>query len=308
MDPQQRLLLEVGYAALHEAALPRNDLSGSNTGVFLGAERPDWPFLLQDMPDRNRSIFAVTADTVSVAGGRLSFILGLHGPCVTIDTACSSALVALHYAQRSVADGDSSTAVVSSVRLNLLPRISTMLAIAGMLSPDGQCKTLDASANGYVRAEGVASAVLQSVSSDAAVATAVGSAVQHDGRSASLTAPNASAQRILLRQALASTSVASGQIKQGEMHGTGTPLGDPTEAGALAAVHGRMHHEAPLEAPNSNVIEQTYNELYREYSNNVRRLPSRQQRARQLPPRAHVPAQGSAPARDLHPAGRGCAG
>jgi acyl transferase domain-containing protein len=241
MDPQQRLLLELGYAAVHRTLQRRTTLMGSDGGVFVGIERPDWAFA--QPPAARSSVYAVTGDNVSVAAGRLSFALGLQGPCSSVDTACSSALSALHGAANAV-DAEQvghlgqrqshPSHLVLAVGLKLVPHVALNIAAAGMLSVDGRCKTFDARANGYARAEGVGALVLGEGGGDHVLLR--GRAVRQDGRSASLTAPNGSAQRKLLKIALG--PVAPEEVEYIEAHGTGTLLGDPTEAGALAAVHG----------------------------------------------------------------------
>ena len=155
MDPQQRMLLEAGYAGLHSAGQRRATLVGGDGGVFVGIERPDWALLQALRRSSSQgappSAFAVTADTVNVASGRLSFVLGLQGPCSSVDTACSSTLVALHGASSALAGGECGVAVVLAVSLKLMPQPTLGAAAAGMLSSDGRCKTLDWLANGYVR-------------------------------------------------------------------------------------------------------------------------------------------------------------
>ena len=208
MDPQQRLLCEHAYMALHSASYRRSTLMGSDGGVFLGIERPDWA-LAQPASARN-SVYVVMGDNVSVAAGRLSFILGMQGPCSTFDTACSSALAALHGASHAVRNGECAHAVAEAVGLKLVPHGTLGAAAAGMLSIDGRCKTLDARANGYVRSEGVGALVLVAKAEQSASGTRSSlesSAVRQDGRSASLTAPNGSAQRSLLHVALSRASL-----------------------------------------------------------------------------------------------------
>ena len=236
-DPQQRLLLEVGYEALHAAGRRRAALLGSGDCVFVGIERPDWALLRALAPaSAAASVYAVTGDTTSIASGRLAFVLGLQGPCVSVDTACSSALVALHGAWAAVRSGECPGGLASAVSLKLVPQPSVAAAAAGMLSVDGRCKTWDARANGYVRSEGVGTCVLGATAANAAAVALGGIAVRQDGRSASLTAPNGSAQRALLLACSALAGIASPRaLGAVEAHGTGTALGDPTEAGAFAS-------------------------------------------------------------------------
>ncbi|KAL1522525.1 hypothetical protein AB1Y20_017512 [Prymnesium parvum] len=255
MDPQQRLLLEHAYAALHGAAEDRTSLMGGDTGVFLGIERPDWA--LAQPPAGRASVYAVTGDNVSAAAGRVSFVLGLQGPCSTIDTACSSALVAMHTALGSVRNGQcadaltsSSAALTMAASLKLVPHPTLGAASAGMLSVDGRCKTLDARANGYARSEAVCALALRPVD-DAKSAAAPpspllgGTEVRQDGKSASLTAPNGSAQRKLIRLCTERAGMYLSEVGWVEAHGTGTALGDPTEMGAVGAEHGKRNPSEP---------------------------------------------------------------
>merc|ERR1711995_278751 len=242
MDPQQRLLLEVGYTTLHGAMRRRATLMGGDGGTFVGIERPDWA-IVQPATARS-SVYAVTGDNVSVAAGRVSFALGLQGPCSSMDTACASALAAMHGGSHAVRSSESSAALATAVSLKLVPHGTLGAASAGMLSVDGRCKTLDARANGYARSEGVGALVVRR--SDGGALTLRGSAVRQDGRSASLTAPNGSAQRTLLLVALGRAALDGSEIGRIEAHGTGTGLGDPTEAGGLAAVHGFEGRAMPV--------------------------------------------------------------
>ena len=241
-----RLLAELGYTALHASSHRRVALMGSDCGVFLGMERPDWA--IAQPPSARRSVYAVTGDNVSVAAGRLSFMLGLQGPCASVDTACASALVAMHGGANALRGGECANVLALAASVKLVPHGTLGVAMAGMLSADGRCKTLDARANGYARSEGVGALVLTRGDEAAAATTMLlgGSAVRQDGRSASLTAPNGSAQRTLLLAGLDRASVAPGDVGSMEAHGTGTPLGDPTETGALAAVHGAGGRPAAL--------------------------------------------------------------
>ena len=184
-----------------------------------------------------------TGSALSVAAGRLSYTYGFKGPSVAVDTACSSSLVGAHMARISMAQGGCSTAAAAGIKLILTPITSAMFNRAGMLTADGRCKTLDAAADGYVRGEAVVSLVLQQLSTDAAAGGSsaalcflAGTAVNQDGRSSTLTAPNGPAQQATVRQALASGGLAAAAIGAVQLHGTGTPLGDPIEVGALAAI------------------------------------------------------------------------
>ena len=232
MDPQQRLLLEDGYAALHTSSCRRTTLMGSDNGIYLGIERPDWS--LARPPSARLSVYSTLCENVSVAAGRLCYILGLQGPCSSIDAACASGLVAVHGASLGVRGGECCGALALAVSLKLVPTVGLMAE--GMLSIDGRCKTFDARANGYARSEALGALVLRA-DDRTAVLQLRGSSVRNDGRSASLTAPNGAAQRVLLLAALGRAAVTPKEVGRTEAHGTGTALGDPTEMGALAAVY-----------------------------------------------------------------------
>ena len=244
MDPQQRLLLELGYVALHGFSHRRVTLMGGDSGVFLGIERPDWASICSSQT----SVYAVTGDNISVAAGRVSFVLGLQGPCASVDTACSSALTAMHASVHALNSEECGVALATAASLKLVPFSTLAAASAGMLSVDGRCKTLDARANGYVRSEGIGSLVLcpAAVAPSYSQVVLARSAVRQDGRSASLTAPNGSAQRALFWSTLRRSACMLSEISVAEAHGTGTALGDPTEAGSILAVYGANNRATPL--------------------------------------------------------------
>ena len=148
MDPQQRLLLELGYEALHGAGRRRTELMGSGEAVFVGIEMPDWFFVKASLPEAVRTSFAI-GDPVCVASGRISFVLGLHGECKTIDTACASSLCAVHCAKLAVEHDDCSSALAAGVSLKLRPHTTLGLLVAGTVSQDGRCKTFDVRATHY---------------------------------------------------------------------------------------------------------------------------------------------------------------
>src|SRR5262249_55926343 len=186
---------------------------------------------------------AGTGNAASIAANRLSYVLDLRGPSLAVDTACSSSLVALHLGCASLRRGESRVALVGGVNLLLDGALSDVFAQAGMLAADGRCKTFDARADGYVRAEGVGVVVLKSLGAaradgDSIYAVVRGSAVNQDGRSNGLTAPNRYAQEAVLRAAWASAALVPTEAGYVEAHGTGTALGDPIEAAALGAVVG----------------------------------------------------------------------
>jgi len=245
MDPCQRLLLEHGYRALHEGSADRSTLSGSLTGFFLGFAVTEFGQVLLSSP-AGGSVYAATGFAASIAAGRLSFTLGLNGPCVTIDTACSAALAACHSGLRALQRSECTTGLVAATTLMLAPGVGVSFAVAGMLSATGRSHTFDTRANGYARGEGCGAISMSAT--DIKELGVTGSAVRQDGRSASLTAPNGQAQQALLGAAWGDAAITSDDLTLSEAHGTGTALGDPIEAGSLviAAVLASVDSEFPL--------------------------------------------------------------
>ncbi|MEM7278208.1 MAG: SDR family NAD(P)-dependent oxidoreductase [Pseudomonadota bacterium] len=249
MDPQQRLLLEVTWQTLENANIDPDSLRDSQTGVFVGICNSDF-FVRQTAADlREMDMYISTGAAHSVASGRLSYTLGLRGPAVSVDTACSSSLVAVHLACQSLRAGECRMALAGGVNLVLLPEITVSLSQASMLSPDGRCKAFDEAANGFVRGEGAGMLALKRLSDaqadgDAVLALIHGSATNQDGRSHGLTAPNGPSQEAVIRSALASAKMEPDQVTLIEAHGTGTSLGDPIEARALANVFGKRSVDA----------------------------------------------------------------
>jgi acyl transferase domain-containing protein len=187
-----------------------------------------------------------TGGTLSVVAGRLSYSFALSGPAMSVDTACSSSLVGTHLACTSLRQRECPAAAACGVNLFLVPYTTGVFSRAGMLSAEGRCKTLDATADGYARGEGCRTLLLESKSGVVSFAAVLGSAVNQDGRSSSLTAPNGPAQQDVMRIALGSCAPGSAcELRVMELHGTGTPLGDPIELGAVAAVL-LPHRTAPL--------------------------------------------------------------
>ncbi|BAZ50018.1 beta-ketoacyl synthase [Nostoc sp. NIES-4103] len=244
LDPQQRLLLEVTWEALENAGLVKNEQAASQTGVFVGVTTNDYARLLTAYGDLNQiDAYYLTGNPLNAIAGRLSYTLGLQGPCMAIDTACSSSLVAVHMACQSLRNQECTHALAGGVNLILSPENNVALSKAKMLSIDGRCKTFDASADGIVRGEGCGIIVLKRLSDaiadgDHILALIRGSAVNQDGASSGFTVPNKAAQEVLLRQALTRARVEPTEVDYIEAHGTGTPLGDPIEIRALAAVFG----------------------------------------------------------------------
>ncbi|MEV6617693.1 SDR family NAD(P)-dependent oxidoreductase [Streptomyces sp. NPDC051051] len=242
MDPQQRLLLEVGCEALDNAGVPAHTLQGSNTGVFVGLSSLEYGHLTTSDPAR-LTPWTSTGAAGSIAANRLSYLFDLHGPSLTVDTACSSSLVAVHQACRSLRDGECDVALAAGVNVLLSPTVTASFEQAGALAADGRCKPFDAAADGITRGEGCGVVVLKRLADarrdgDRILAVVKGSAVNSDGRSAGLMAPNPAAQQALLRSALTDACVEGTGIDYVETHGTGTLLGDPMEAQSLGAVVG----------------------------------------------------------------------
>lgn len=243
MDPQHRLLLEVCWEALEHAGECPARLAESQTAVFIGIANGDYFRMLYSDPAQIDP-YAASGNGFSLASGRLSYLLGVHGPSVTIDTACSSSLVALHLACQSLRLGECSMALAGGVNLILSPELNINLAKVRVLAPDGRCKSFSAAADGYGRSEGCGIAVLKPLSAALAdrnriLAVIRGSAVNQDGRSAGITAPNGPAQEAVIRAALKDAGVSPEEITYVEAHGTGTALGDPIEVQALAAALGQ---------------------------------------------------------------------
>ncbi len=236
MDPQHRLLLETTWHALENAGVAASSLQDSNSGVFVGIGGCDYFRFV--MKDRDRiNAHCATGTFQSTASGRLSYLLGIHGPSMSIDTACSSSLLAIHHAVRSLQLDECELAIAGGVSI-LFPEVSINFTKARMLSPEGVCKTFDARADGYVRGEGCGMVILKRLDhairdGDRIHAVVRGSGTNQDGKSNGLTAPNGRAQQWLLKRVLETSGVAPEMISYVEAHGTGTSLGDPIEANAL---------------------------------------------------------------------------
>ncbi|NVJ08009.1 SDR family NAD(P)-dependent oxidoreductase [Myxococcus sp. AM001] len=247
MDPQQRLMLELAWEVLEDAGVQPPTLRDSDTGVFVGAIWHDYAVLHQG------ACAAVTPHTatgqaLNILANRISYALGLRGPSITLDTACSSSLVAAHLACQSLRAGECRLALVGGVNLLLAPETSVALTKFGGLSPDGASKAFAAGANGFARGEGAGMVALMPLSAAQAAGVPIhcvirGGAVNNNGFGNGLTAPSASAQESLLRDAYARAGVAPGRVHYVETHGPGTALGDPIEAGALGAVLGEGRAE-----------------------------------------------------------------
>ncbi|WP_225830135.1 type I polyketide synthase [Streptomyces sp. NK08204] len=260
MDPQQRLLAEVAFEALEDAGLPADRLAGSSTGVFIGISAFD--YAARQLRDLDAiDAYTGTGSALSIAANRLSYLLDLHGPSMAVDTACSSSLVTVLQAAASLDRGDCDLALAGGVNLVLSPALAINFSKAGVMSGDGRCKPFDASADGYVRSEGAGVVVLKPLSraladGDRVYAVIRGGAVNSDGASNGLMAPNPQAQEAVLRAAYARAGVRPADVRYVEAHGTGTILGDPIEAKALGAVLGEgrdPHRPCLIGSVKSNV-------------------------------------------------------
>ncbi|HJV64063.1 MAG TPA: type I polyketide synthase [Albitalea sp.] len=243
IDPQQRLLLECTWRAIEEAGFTREGIKAFKTGVFVGSSLDDYARLSEAAEDAEPSPAQTALGTARpFAAGRISYLFGFHGPTVQLDTACSSSLTTTHLACQSLRQRECDVALSGGVNLMLSPEMTIALCELQALSPDGRCKTFDAGANGYVRGEGCGMVALMRLSDARAQgrpirALILGSAVNHDGKSNGMTAPNGRAQREVIREALVRAGVAPSEVDYVEAHGTGTLLGDPIELRALHEVY-----------------------------------------------------------------------
>ncbi|MDQ0988722.1 type I polyketide synthase [Streptomyces sp. V2I9] len=242
-DPQQRLALELAWEALEDARHIPADLGGSRTGVFLGAIWDDYAALLHREGDAGLDRHSMPGLQRGLIANRLSYTLKLHGPSLTVDAGQSSSLVSVHLACESLARGESDLALAGGVNLILAPDSTVSALRFGGLSPDGRCFTFDERANGFVRGEGGAVVLLKPLTraladGDRIHAVIHGSAVNNDGGGPSLTTPSAAAQEAVLRAAHARAGITPDAVGYVELHGTGTPVGDPVEAAALGAALG----------------------------------------------------------------------
>lgn len=243
IDPQQRLLLETAWEAIEDAGIDANQLVGSRTGVFVGEWVAD--FEARSFADiEHLDIQGTSGSGRYAASGRISFALGLRGPSLTIDSACSSSLAAVHLAVAAIRSGECALALAGGVNLILQPQITVAYSQSRMMAPDGHCKFADAAGDGYVRSEGAALVLLKPLAQaladgDRIHAVIRGSAVNNDGRSSGLMGrPSRVGHEEMLRAAYADAGIAAHSVGYVEAHGTGTRAGDPVEIGALGAVIG----------------------------------------------------------------------
>lgn len=244
LDPQQRVLMEVAWEALEDAGLTTKKLSGSNTGVYIGAFTLDNK--LTQMSGVNREKIGphtAVGSTMTILSNRISYYYDLRGPSISVDTACSSSLVAFHYACEAIQQGDCDMAMAGGVNIIHRPEYMIAMCKGQFLAEDGHCKSFDSRADGYARGEGAGIVVLKKLSAaiknnDRIYAVVKGTGVNQDGRTSGITVPNGDSQEALVKQVCKKAGVAPSEIAYVEAHGTGTPIGDPAEAGALGRALG----------------------------------------------------------------------
>jgi myxalamid-type polyketide synthase MxaB len=291
MDPQQRILLEVAWRALEHAAIAPTALAGSAAGVFVGQRGSEYFEGQVGRDVEYATTYFATGNAGSAMAGRLSYFLGLTGPCMAIDTACSSSLVAVHQAVTSLRNGECDLALAAGVNLLLDPFVSVAVCKASMLSPDGRCKTFDAAADGYVRSEGCAVLVLKTLARAEADGDRIfglirGTAINQDGASGGLTVPSAAAQEAVVRRALADAGLEPRDIDYVEAHGTGTALGDPIEVAALHAVFAGRGPDQPRLRVGSAKANIGHGETVAGLAGLIKALLALEQR--RIPPQIHL--------------------
>ncbi|ORA71036.1 sulfolipid-1 biosynthesis phthioceranic/hydroxyphthioceranic acid synthase [Mycolicibacterium insubricum] len=242
IDPQHRVLLETAWEAVEHAGIDPKSLAGTRTGVFVGMTHGDYQLLAADA-NVIEGPYGFTGTNYSLASGRIAYALGACGPAYTVDAACSSGLLAVHLACRSLDDGESDTALAGGVSLLLDPRKMVSGSAQGMLSATGRCRAFDVAADGFVSAEGSAVLMLKRLADarrdgDRVLAVIRGTAANQDGHTVNIATPSMSAQRAVYTTALTAADVDPCSVGMVEAHGTGTPVGDPIEYESLAGVYG----------------------------------------------------------------------
>ncbi|WP_328658440.1 polyketide synthase Pks13 [Nocardia salmonicida] len=251
VDPQQRLMMELTWEALEQARIPASDLKGGQVGVFVGSSTNDFQMIASlglgdtdpDAPASSRG-YALLGGSTGIIANRVSYFYDFRGPSVTVDTACSSTIVAVHQAVRALRTGEADVALAGGVNMILAPVITLGFDQNGAVAKDGHIKAFSSDADGMVRSEGAGMIVLKRLADaerdgDNIMGVIKGSAVNSDGRSNGLFAPNPDAQADVLRAAYRDAGIVPNTVDYIEAHGTGTPIGDPIEAEALARVIGR---------------------------------------------------------------------
>ena len=261
LDPQQRMALELTWEALENARIPASGLRGDSVGVYIGTSTNDYSFLAVSDPTVAHP-YAITGTASSIIANRVSYFFDFRGPSMALDTACSSSLVAVHQGVQALRNGEADVVLAGGVNALITPMVTIGFdEVGGVLADDGRIKSFSADADGYARSEGGGMLVLKRVADarrdgDQIIAVIAGSAVNHDGRSNGLLAPNPDAQAAVLRRAYKDAGINPRLVDYIEAHGTGTILGDPIEAEALGRVVGRGRtpdNPALLGAVKSNV-------------------------------------------------------
>jgi phthiocerol/phenolphthiocerol synthesis type-I polyketide synthase C len=258
MDPQQRLLLELVWHAFEDAGIPPSRLAGTHTGVYIGASATDYSDLQLGDPAGADSYF-MTGNALSILANRISYVFDLRGPSLAVDTACSSSLVALHHACEAIRAGRIASAVVGGVNLLLTPYPFIGFCRASMLSRRGRCFAFDDRADGYVRGEGGGVVILKPladalVSGDPVRGVISATGINSDGRTIGLSLPSEAAQALLLRSVYTQAEIDPELLAFVEMHGTGTPAGDPVEAAAVGRALGQRRREPlPIGSVKTNI-------------------------------------------------------
>ncbi|MEX2567685.1 MAG: SDR family NAD(P)-dependent oxidoreductase [Cyclobacteriaceae bacterium] len=247
MDPQQRKLIETVWNCIEDAGYKPSELGGSDIGFFVGASTNDYWDMLKTSGVETEAHTA-TGNALSVLANRISYLFDFRGPSQPVDTACSSSLIAVHYAVQAIRGGQCEMAIAGGVNAILWPHLHVSFSKAGMLSVDGRCKSFDASANGYVRSEGVGTVLLKKLSQaerdgDHIYGVIKGTAQNHGGRANSLTAPNPNAQADLLKTVYNQYGIDPTTVGYIEAHGTGTSLGDPIEVNGLKKAFQQMYSD-----------------------------------------------------------------
>ncbi len=244
IDPQQRMALELTWEALEYARIPASSLRGQSVGVFVGSSTNDYSYLAM-MDPRTAHPYAITGTASSIIANRVSYFFDFRGPSVAVDTACSSSLVAVHSGVQALRAGEADVVIAGGVNALVTPAVTLGFdEVGGVLAPDGRIKSFSADADGYARSEGGGVVVLKRLADarrdgDEILAVIAGSAINHDGRSNGMLAPNPDAQADVLRRAYRDAGINPCTVDYIEAHGTGTILGDPIEADALGRVIGR---------------------------------------------------------------------
>ena len=247
LDPQQRMMLETSWQALEDAGMDPDRLRESLTGVYTGISNDEYRMLVANSErpgEAAASLYALSGTNLNGTSGRVSFVLGFMGPAKAVDAACASSLVSVHDAVSDLQQGKADLAIAGGVQAILNSRIFELRADSMMLSPDGQCKAFDASANGYVRGEGCGAVVLKRLRDAEADGDRIwgvirGAAVNHGGASIGLTVPHEPALEQVIETALSQAGVSASDVDYLEAHGTGTAVGDPIEINAVANVYGK---------------------------------------------------------------------